>query len=57
MMEFTIKRDYFITQLNDTLKAISRGITIPISVGVGDMVNISERGGVVLRGRFFVDII
>ena len=22
MMEFTIKRDYFITQLNDTLKAI-----------------------------------
>lgn len=30
MMEFTIKRDYFITQLNDTLKAISPRTTLPI---------------------------
>ena len=33
MMEFTIKRDYFINQLNDTLKAISR-TTLPILTGI-----------------------
>ncbi|HFN9049705.1 TPA: DNA polymerase III subunit beta, partial [Staphylococcus aureus] len=34
MMEFTIKRDYFITQLNDTLKAISPRTTLPILTGI-----------------------
>ena len=29
-MEFTIRRDYFINQLNDTLKAISPRTTLPI---------------------------
>ncbi|UXR69605.1 DNA polymerase III subunit beta [Staphylococcus sp. IVB6246] len=33
-MEFTIKRDYFITQLNDTLKAISPRTTLPILTGI-----------------------
>ena len=33
MMEFTIKRDYFINQLNDTLKAHSR-TTLPILTGI-----------------------
>lgn len=34
MMEFTIKRDYFINQLNDTLKAISPRTTLPILTGI-----------------------
>ncbi|KFE42542.1 DNA polymerase III subunit beta [Staphylococcus agnetis] len=33
-MEFSIKRDYFITQLNDTLKAISPRTTLPILTGI-----------------------
>ena len=33
-MEFTIKRDYFINQLNDTLKAISPRTTLPILTGI-----------------------
>lgn len=33
-MEFTIRRDYFITQLNDTLKAISPRTTLPILTGI-----------------------
>lgn len=37
MMEFTIKRDYFITQLNDTLKAISPRTTLPILTGIKSM--------------------
>lgn len=34
MMEFFIQRDYFITQLNDTLKAISPRATLPILTGI-----------------------
>lgn len=34
MMEFSIKRNYFITQLNDTLKAISPRTTLPILTGI-----------------------
>ncbi|MBT2815023.1 DNA polymerase III subunit beta [Staphylococcus coagulans] len=34
MMEFSIQRDYFITQLNDTLKAISPRTTLPILTGI-----------------------
>ncbi|EGQ1733409.1 DNA polymerase III subunit beta [Staphylococcus pseudintermedius] len=34
MMEFSIQRDYFITQLNDTLKAISSRATLPILTGI-----------------------
>lgn len=34
MMEFTIRRDYFINQLNDTLKAISPRTTLPILTGI-----------------------
>ncbi|HAR6245170.1 TPA: DNA polymerase III subunit beta [Staphylococcus pseudintermedius] len=34
MMEFSIQRDYFITQLNDTLKAISPRATLPILKGI-----------------------
>ena len=34
MIEFTIKRDYFINQLNDTLKAISPRTTLPILTGI-----------------------
>ena len=34
MMEFTIKRDYFINQLNDTLKAILPRTTLPILTGI-----------------------
>ncbi|AKS65941.1 DNA polymerase III subunit beta [Staphylococcus schleiferi] len=33
-MEFSIQRDYFITQLNDTLKAISPRTTLPILTGI-----------------------
>ncbi|MDK9852391.1 DNA polymerase III subunit beta [Staphylococcus equorum] len=33
-MEFTIRRDYFIAQLNDTLKAISPRTTLPILTGI-----------------------
>lgn len=33
-MEFTIRRDYFINQLNDTLKAISPRTTLPILTGI-----------------------
>lgn len=33
-MEFSIQRDYFITQLNDTLKAISPRATLPILTGI-----------------------
>ncbi|HEC2214906.1 TPA: DNA polymerase III subunit beta, partial [Staphylococcus delphini] len=32
--EFSIQRDYFITQLNDTLKAISPRATLPILTGI-----------------------
>ncbi|MFY0498930.1 DNA polymerase III subunit beta, partial [Staphylococcus haemolyticus] len=34
MMEFTIRRYYFINQLNDTLKAISPRTTLPILKGI-----------------------
>ncbi|MDK3711592.1 DNA polymerase III subunit beta [Staphylococcus pseudintermedius] len=34
MMEFSIQRDYFIIQLNDTLKAISPRATLPILTGI-----------------------
>ncbi|MDK3665017.1 DNA polymerase III subunit beta [Staphylococcus pseudintermedius] len=34
MMEFSIQRDCFITQLNDTLKAISPRATLPILTGI-----------------------
>ncbi|EMW6480939.1 DNA polymerase III subunit beta [Staphylococcus pseudintermedius] len=34
MMDFSIQRDYFITQLNDTLKAISPRATLPILTGI-----------------------
>ncbi|WP_414044463.1 DNA polymerase III subunit beta [Macrococcus animalis] len=34
MMKFTIQRDYFITQLNDTLKAISPRTTLPVLTGI-----------------------
>ncbi len=34
MMEFSIQRDYFMTQLNDTLKAISPRTTLPILTGI-----------------------
>ncbi|EGQ0330357.1 TPA: DNA polymerase III subunit beta [Staphylococcus pseudintermedius] len=34
MMEFSIQRDYFITQLNDTLKGISPRATLPILTGI-----------------------
>ncbi|ULG71947.1 DNA polymerase III subunit beta [Macrococcus brunensis] len=33
-MKFTIQRDYFINQLNDTLKAISPRTTLPILTGI-----------------------
>ncbi|MGO2173628.1 MAG: DNA polymerase III subunit beta [Staphylococcus equorum] len=33
-MEFTIRRDYFIAQLNDTLKVISPRTTLPILTGI-----------------------
>lgn len=33
-MEFTIRRDYFINQLNDALKAISPRTTLPILTGI-----------------------
>ena len=86
-MEFTIMRDYFIAQLNDTLKAISPRTTLPILTGIKleakdneviltgsdseisieitiptrvdgeEIVQIAEKGSVVLPGRFFVDII
>lgn len=33
-MKFTIQRDYFLNQLNDTLKAISPRTTLPILTGI-----------------------
>ncbi|WP_436871680.1 DNA polymerase III subunit beta [Mammaliicoccus sciuri] len=86
-MKFTIQRDYFLNQLNDTLKAISLRTTLPILTGIkidatdkgiiltgsdseisieitinqnidGEkIVDIEEKGSVVLPGRFFVDIV
>lgn len=86
-MRFTIQRDYFLNQLNDTLKAISPRTTLPILTGIkidatdkgiiltgsdseisieitinqnidGEkIVDIEEKGSVVLPGRFFVDIV
>lgn len=86
-MKFTIQRDYFLNQLNDTLKAISSRTTLPILTGIkidatdkgiiltgsdseisieitinqnidGEkIVDIEEKGSVVLPGRFFVDIV
>ncbi|MEY9141172.1 DNA polymerase III subunit beta [Mammaliicoccus lentus] len=86
-MKFTIQRDYFLNQLNDTLKAISPRTTLPILTGIkidatdkgiiltgsdseisieitiqenidGEkIVDIVEKGSVVLPGRFFVDIV
>lgn len=86
-MKFTIQRDYFLNQLNDTLKAISPRTTLPILTGIkidatdkgiiltgldseisieitinqnidGEkIVDIEEKGSVVLPGRFFVDIV
>ena len=47
MMEFTIRRDYFINQLNDTLKAISPRTTLPILTGIKIDVKDSE---VILTG-------
>ncbi len=48
MMEFTIKRDYFITQLNDTLKAISPRTTLPILTGI--KINRAKEHEVILTG-------
>ena len=86
-MKFTIQRDYFLNQVNDTLKAISPRTTLPILTGIkidatdkgiiltgsdseisieitinqnidGEkIVDIEEKGSVVLPGRFFVDIV
>ncbi|MGV3245077.1 DNA polymerase III subunit beta [Staphylococcus sp. 11261D007BR] len=47
MMEFSIQRDYFITQLNDTLKAISPRTTLPILTGIKIDAN---NDGIVLTG-------
>ncbi|MFO3719387.1 DNA polymerase III subunit beta [Staphylococcus felis] len=47
MMEFSIQRDYFITQLNDTLKAISPRTTLPILTGIKIDAN---HEGIVLTG-------
>ncbi|MGD6771809.1 DNA polymerase III subunit beta [Staphylococcus simulans] len=47
MMEFTIKRDYFINQLNDTLKAISPRTTLPILTGI--KIDVKEEG-IILTG-------
>ncbi|AYU54094.1 DNA polymerase III subunit beta [Staphylococcus piscifermentans] len=47
MMEFTIQRDYFINQLNDTLKAISPRTTLPILTGI--KIDAKE-DGIVLTG-------
>ncbi|MHD0383871.1 DNA polymerase III subunit beta [Staphylococcus simulans] len=47
MMEFTIKRDYFIKQLNDTLKAISPRTTLPILTGI--KIDAKEEG-IILTG-------
>lgn len=47
MMEFTIKRDYFINQLNDTLKAISPRTTLPILTGI--KIDAKEEG-IILTG-------
>lgn len=47
MMEFTIKRDYFINQLNDTLKAISPRTTLPILTGI--KIDAKEKG-IILTG-------
>lgn len=47
MMEFTIKRDYFINQLNDTLKAISPRTTFPILTGI--KIDAKEEG-IILTG-------
>lgn len=46
-MEFSIQRDYFITQLNDTLKAISPRTTLPILTGIKIDAN---NDGIVLTG-------
>ncbi len=46
-MEFSIQRDYFITQLNDTLKAISPRTTLPILTGIKIDAN---HEGIVLTG-------
>lgn len=46
-MEFTIQRDYFINQLNDTLKAISPRTTLPILTGI--KIDAKE-DGIVLTG-------
>ena len=42
MMEFTIRRDYFINQLNDTLKAISPRTTLPILTVSKSMLKITK---------------
>ena len=47
MMDFTIKRDYFINQLNDTLKAISPRTTLPILTGI--KIDAKEEG-IILTG-------
>lgn len=47
IMKFTIQRDYFITQLNDTLKAISPRTTLPILTGI--KIDVTE-AGVILTG-------
>lgn len=47
MMEFTIKRYYFINQLNDTLKAISPRTTLPILTGI--KIDAKEEG-IILTG-------
>ena len=46
-MEFTIRRDYFINQLHDTLKAISPRTTLPILTGIKNEVKNNE---VILTG-------
>ncbi|MCV5682575.1 hypothetical protein OFN25_33080, partial [Escherichia coli] len=43
----TIKRDYFINQLNDTLKAISPRTTLPILTGI--KIDAKEEG-IILTG-------
>ncbi|ARJ50894.1 DNA polymerase III subunit beta [Staphylococcus lutrae] len=47
MMEFSIQRDYFITQLNDTLKAISPRATLPILTGIKIE---ATQAGIILTG-------
>ncbi|MCJ1781543.1 DNA polymerase III subunit beta [Mammaliicoccus sciuri] len=46
-MKFTIQRDYFLNQLNDTLKAISPRTTLPILTGI--KIDATDKG-IILTG-------